>query len=63
MHAKSLKMQDSYPLKKYSCDELAYLDKTGELELHPMVKEKGWCLISVEGFDNLFGTSDFIPDL
>ena len=62
MYAKSLKMQDSYPMKKYSSDELAYLDKTGELELHLLVKEKHWCLISVDGFDALFGL-DLIPDL
>ena len=62
IHANTVKVTASYPVKKYSAEEVASLKGAGELDQHLLASERDWCLIEVTGYDTLFGSKDLMPE-
>ena len=62
VHASTVSVSASYPVKKYSEAEIDTLSSENELESHLMARERDWCLIEVVGYHILFGSKDLMPE-
>ena len=62
IHASTVKVTASYPVKKYSAEEVTSLQGAGEVDQHLLANERDWCLIEVLGYETLFGSKDLMPD-
>ncbi|KAI6649059.1 hypothetical protein LOD99_6781 [Oopsacas minuta] len=59
VHASTVTVSTSYPVKKYSKEELDALE---DLDQHLLATERDWCIIEVAGYDTLFGSKDLMPE-
>ena len=62
VHASTVSVSASYPVKKYSEAEVESLTSSEQLDAHLMATEKDWCVIEVAGYDILFGSKDLMPE-